>query len=184
MGLKPMSMRLRDSNNVAHHASSAQRSSGSTRTPQVRASVPVTSSAAIAPTYKLRAARSLVITGRLTAPLAGARGQSTRLRLRLARRGGLRRGFRFLFGRFRVGLRVGLCVGRLFGGLFRRGLLVPGEIALRFLVVLEVRLVPAAALQAEDRRGDEPLQRRAAAGRALAQRPVRDLLQFLVVVPA
>src|SRR5688572_9624983 len=156
------------------------------RTPQVRTSVPATSSAAIAPTYKVRAARSLVITGRLTAPLAGARGSRTRLRL--AWRGRLRRGFRLLFGRFgvrlRVGLCVGLCVGRLFGGLFRRGLLVPGEIALRLLVVLEVRLVPAAALQAKDRRGDQPLQRRAAAGRALAQRPVRDLLQFLVVVPA
>ena len=60
----------------------------------------------------------------------------------------------------------------------------PGDVALRILVVLEVGLVPSAALQAEDRRGDEALQRRAAAGRAFPERPVRDFLQFLVVVPA
>ena len=101
--------------------------------------------------------------------------------LRLAGGRRLRRSLRLLFGRLRVGLgfRLGVSLGislgislgfsRFLGRLVRRGFLLPGNVALRILVVLEVGLVPPAAFQAEDRRGDEALQRWAAAGRALAQ---------------
>ena len=56
-----------------------------------------------------------------------------------------------------------------------------GEIALAFLVRLEIGLVPAAALQAKHRRRHQPLQRLLLAARALAQRRVGDLLQSLDV---
>src|SRR5205807_4246522 len=75
------------------------------------------------------------------------------------------------FGLFRLGLRFGL-----------RLLLVGArEVALGFLVGLEVRLVPTAALEAEDRRRQQLLQRALAAGRALRERRIRDLLHHLHV---
>src|SRR6185503_7937852 len=69
-------------------------------------------------------------------------------------------------------------------GLGRVGTGVLDEIALRLAIVLEVRLVPAASLQAELRRRDEPLQLRLAALRALAQRRFHHFLQSFEVVPA
>src|SRR6185503_7200208 len=69
-------------------------------------------------------------------------------------------------------------------GLGRVGTGVLDEIALRLAIVLEVSLVPAAALQAELRRRDEPLQLRLAALRALAQRPFGHFLQRFEMVPA
>src|SRR6185503_3396809 len=58
------------------------------------------------------------------------------------------------------------------------------EIALRLALVFEIGLVPAAALQAELRRRDEPLQLRLAALRALAQRRFGHFLQRFEMVPA
>src|SRR5262245_4110924 len=111
---------------------------------------------------------------RRAAPRALRAGRLRLLRRRRGLRGRL--GVRLLLGR----LRLGLIVLRLLRGRF----FLAGDVALRFLVALEVRPVPAGALQAEDRRGHEPLERWAAAGRALAQWPVADLLELLVVVAA
>src|SRR5690606_11484757 len=62
-----------------------------------------------------------------------------------------------------------------------RRLIPVGEVALVLVVGLEIRLVPAAALQAEDGRGDELLHGAPAAGRALLQRGIADLLHDLRV---
>src|SRR5690606_23060391 len=59
-----------------------------------------------------------------------------------------------------------------------------GEIALLLFVRLEVSLVPTAALQAERRGGDQPLQRGLLAFRAVLQGLVRELLKGVERVPA
>src|SRR6185503_19886684 len=112
-------------------------------------------------------------------PRCGFRARGLRLLGLLLRVATLRRvdGFAGLF----LGRRVRRLVAR---GLRRVGTGVLDEIALRLALVLEVRLVPAAALQAELRRRDEPLQLRLAALRALAQRRFHHFLQSSEVVPA
>src|SRR6185295_9913225 len=87
------------------------------------------------------------------------------------------------------GLLVSVLVGRLgsfgrlrfvVGGLVaRRALgrfLAGGEIALAFLVRFEIGFVPAAALQAKHRRGDQFLERLLLAARTLLQRRIGDFL--------
>src|SRR6266446_10585852 len=71
---------------------------------------------------------------------------------------------------FRLGFRVGLGFDLRFGLLFGR--------------FLEVRGVPAGALQLEARRAEQLLEGRFAAGRALAERRLRSLLQELFLVAA
>src|SRR5262245_58085957 len=78
------------------------------------------------------------------------------------------RGLRLRLG---VGFGVGLGVSLGFG------FLVPVDIALLLAVGLEVGLVPAAALEAEHRRRDQPLERRLLAARAFAQGFVGTLLK-------
>src|SRR4029077_8785753 len=80
-----------------------------------------------------------------------------------------------------LGLSFGLALGFGLGFRFRLFLLRAGEVALVFLVGLEVRLVPAGALQAKDRRRDQLLQLLLAAGGALGQRFIADLLHHLEV---
>src|SRR5262245_60965986 len=58
------------------------------------------------------------------------------------------------------------------------------QVALVFLVRLEIGFVPARALQPEHRRGHQLLQALLAAVRTLGQRLVGDLLQHLFVIAA
>src|SRR5688572_22031383 len=107
----------------------------------------------------------------LRSGLARRLGRGPPLCLRLVRlriRGGL--WLSCLAGILRVGCRL---LGRLRLAL---GFLAGGEVALAFLVRLEIGLVPAAALEAEHRRRDQPLHRLLLAARALPYRRIGDLL--------
>src|SRR5688572_7140193 len=131
-----------------------------------------------------RFARALLL--RLAAGRDAARRFPGRPGRRLVRGGFGRSGFpAFVFCRGslgRVGLGVGLGLSLGFGlGLF---LLGAGQVALVFLVRLEVGLVPAGSLEPEHGRGHQLAQAILAAARAFFQWFVSDLLQHLFTVTA
>src|SRR5689334_6423187 len=80
-----------------------------------------------------------------------------------------------------VGLGLGLAVLAGLGVRLRLFLVGTDQVALLLLVGLKVGLVPAAALEAEHRRGHQLLQAALTARRALGQRRVGDLLHHLGV---
>src|SRR5690606_14355474 len=103
-------------------------------------------------------------------------------------RGSRARAARIFRRRFFLLALLGLFVAVAGGGGFIAALVARfGQVALLLLVGLEVRLVPAAALQTERRRRHQPLQGRLLALRAILQWLVRQLLQgveLMAAVPA
>src|SRR5258707_1384146 len=83
--------------------------------------------------------------------------------------------------RFRLAFRFGFRLALRFG--FRRALGRGGLLG-RLLAALEIGGIPAAAIQLEARGAQLLAELRAAAGRALRDRPLRDFLEEILLVPA